>query len=115
MIFSALNANFELGVLQLSHLVLKVYSMILKNTEGKGISELQIQGISEKIKVFKRSLGAMTTEQQQKMGPVLADLNECQMEMLKHLDQDNPTQKAMFVSTLKSLLEPHLEKVRELL
>ena len=57
----------------------------------------------------------MTSEQQQKMNPVFADLEECQMQMLKHLDNDSPTQKAMFANTLKSLLEPHLEKMKELL
>ena len=114
MIFSALKSNFELGVLQLSHLVVKVYALILKNTERKGISDIQIKDISEKIKVFKKSLEAMTKAKQQNMNEILADLDECQMQVLKHLDNENATQRTMFVDLMRSLVEPNLKKMKKL-
>lgn len=114
MIFSDLKSNFELGVLQLSHLVVKVYALILKKIERKGISDIQIKDISEKIKVFKKSLEAMTKAKQQNMNEILADLDECQMQVLKHLDNENATQRTMFVDLMRSLVEPNLKKMKKL-
>lgn len=62
--------------------------------------------------MFKKSLEAMTNPKQQgRMEEISADLGECQMQVLRHLDHENPTQRAMFVGAARSLLEPDLHKM----
>lgn len=88
MIFSALKSNFDLGVLQVSHLVVKVYGLILKMKKRGEVPNLYIMDIHHKTKAMRQSLGAMSSKRS-RTEPVLVDLDLCKMQLLRHVDQNS--------------------------
>ena len=84
----ALKGNFELGVLQISHQVIRVYARILEFKKTGEIFELHVDDICQQILTLSASVeGQLGSEDgDHSNNAVMEDLESCQLQILKHLD-----------------------------
>ena len=87
-LFVALKGNFELGVLQISHQVIRVYAQILQFKKSGQIFDLHIDEMYQQMLTLSASVAKQVRSDDTNPSNVtiMADLDDCQLQGLKHLD-----------------------------
>jgi len=84
----ALKGNFELGVLQISHQVIRVYAQILEFKKSGQIFDLHIDEMYQQILTLSASVAKQVgfSDGDPSNIAIIEDLENCQLQGLKHLD-----------------------------
>jgi len=84
----ALKGNFELGVLQISHQVIRVYAQILEFKKSGQIFGLHIDEMYQQMLTLSASVAkqARSDGSNPSNATIIEDLENCQLQGLKHLD-----------------------------